>query len=141
MVISKYDDFNSNESKNWEVNSYLDTSNKLNINEDLQSILLNKKGKIIILFKGNFESLIFEAEQFDVYVSNLCFTLCRDPDRAIQEADRVVKHRGTATTSKWSKKEDTKFAFVLINQVFAEFGYIPPVGSRSSFDSRKILKN
>lgn len=137
QVFSEHDDFNSNENNHWEVKTYPDTDCKINIDVDMETIRLKKKGKIINFFRGNVERLIFEDEQFDAYVSNLCFMLCRDPDTAIKEAYRVLKFGGTASISIWGKKEDTKLAFVLINQVFAKHGHTPPAGSKSSFDLAK----
>jgi len=137
-VFSEFNDFNANIHNHWEIVDYSKTSNlKINIDKDTEETRHKKTGKVVKFFQGNVENLIFEDEQFDSYISNLCLMLCSDPDKAIKEMYRVLKPGGTSTVSVWGKKEDTKIAFVLFNEVFSRHGVKPPAGSKTSFDLAK----
>jgi ubiquinone/menaquinone biosynthesis C-methylase UbiE len=130
-VFSEYDDFNFNTHNHFELCEPI-TGKKINIKDDTEEIRKTKIGKVVKLFQGNVENIIFEDEQFDVYISNLCLMLCQDANKAISEAYRVLKQGGVAAISIWGKKEDSKFAFKLFNEVFLKNG-IDISGERSSY--------
>jgi ubiquinone/menaquinone biosynthesis C-methylase UbiE len=119
-VFSEFDDFNANSNNNYEIVKYSEQE-KINIEKDTELLRKTKLGKLVKFFKGNVENLIFEDEQFDAYISNLCINLCEDVDKALSEAYRVLKKEGIAAFSIWGKKEDTKLAFKLFSQFFNKY--------------------
>ena len=67
--------------------------------------------------------MMFEDEQFDVIVSNLCLQLVCSPENMISEAFRVLKKGGNAGFSVWGKKEYSKH-FHAIEEIFKKYGIL-----------------
>lgn len=128
--FSEYEDFNSNHHNHWEICKI--EGKKINIQKDTEEIRKTKIGKVIKFFQGNIESLPFEDEQFDVYLSNLCLMLCEDVDKALSEAYRVVKKDGVVAFSIWGNRKDSKIAWKLFNQFYPKYG-IDISNERSSY--------
>jgi ubiquinone/menaquinone biosynthesis C-methylase UbiE len=131
-VFREYDDFNANPRNHWEIIKE-HPQEKINIERDLVNIRNSgKNGKIIKFLQGNIESLIFENQQFDVYISNYCLMLTNEVDQSIKEACRVLKNDGIAAFSIWGRKEESKLGFCTFQKVFKEFG-IEIKDDKSSF--------
>ena len=79
---------------------------------------------------------MFEDEQFDVVVSNLCLQLVSSPQNMVSESFRVLKKGGYAGFSVWGKKEYSKH-FHATEEILKKNGiFFPP--TRSNY---KISEN
>jgi ubiquinone/menaquinone biosynthesis C-methylase UbiE len=74
--------------------------------------------------------LEFEAAQFDAAVSSFGFQIFTDPDKAAQEAFRVLRPKGRIAVSIWSTGDRVPFLHAIIGPMLKhaepdETGYIP----------------
>jgi ubiquinone/menaquinone biosynthesis C-methylase UbiE len=121
--FDNYLDFNRNQYNYFNVclDDPSDQDEKINITKDTDKIRKDRIGKVVKFFNGNIESLKFQDEQFDLYLSNLCLMLCHDYEKALRECYRVLKPGGVAVFSVWGKKEDTVLAWKIFKDVLTKF--------------------
>ncbi|MGL4948505.1 MAG: class I SAM-dependent methyltransferase [Mycoplasma sp.] len=100
-LFSKYDNFNKNNVNSYERLPKPKENEKIKIRTDYQ------QGTHVKFVEGNCESLPFENEQFDAYVSSLCLQITLDYKNALKEMFRVLKKGGKFAIGIWGKRERT----------------------------------
>lgn len=100
-VFSQYIDFNSNTNNSFEVLQPITTSTT-----DKLSLTPSTQGVHVKFIEANCESLPFQNEQFDSYISSLCFQITNDYSKALNEMYRILKPGGHFAFAIWGKKEE-----------------------------------
>jgi len=84
------------------------------------------------VMEANAEALQFEDASFDRYLANLNVMLVPDPDRALDEATRVLQPGGLAAWSVWGRPEHS-LMFTIPPQAAERVGIQLPEVPRSNF--------
>lgn len=100
-VFSQYIDFNSNTNNSFEMLQPITTSTT-----DKLSVTPSTQGVHVKFIEANCEDLPFHNEQFDSYISSLCFQITNDYSKALNEMYRVLKPGGRFAFAIWGKKEE-----------------------------------
>lgn len=100
-VFSQYIDFNSNTNNSFEVLQPITTSTT-----DKLNLIPSTQGVHVKFIEANCESLPFQNEQFDSYISSLCFQITNDYSKALNEMYRILKPGGHFAFAIWGKKEE-----------------------------------
>ena len=100
-VFSQYIDFNSNTNNSFEMLQPITTSTT-----DKLSVTPSTQGVHVKFIEANCEDLPFHNEQFDSYISSLCFQITNDYSKALNEMYRILKPGGRFAFAIWGKKEE-----------------------------------
>ena len=100
-VFSQYIDFNSNTNNSFEILKPITTSTP-----DKLSVTPLTQGVHVKFIEGDCEALPFQNEQFDSYISSLCFQITNDYSKALNEMYRILKPGGRFAFAIWGKKEE-----------------------------------
>ena len=86
-------------------NDYRDLSKKCDIEDIIKS--QGEFKRFIYGCQANNESLPFQDNTFDSYISNLSLHIVTEPKNQIAEAYRVLKTGGAACFTVWGRKSET----------------------------------
>ena len=100
-VFSQHIDFNSNTNNSFEMLQPITTSTT-----DKLSVTPSTQGVHVKFIEANCEDLPFHNEQFDSYISSLCFQITNDYSKALNEMYRILKPGGRFAFAIWGKKEE-----------------------------------
>ncbi|EWS73174.1 UbiE/COQ5 methyltransferase (macronuclear) [Tetrahymena thermophila SB210] len=92
--------------------------------------------------KANGEKLHYKNEMFDCYIANLCLQITTNPEKMIQEANRVLQPGGYAGFTVWGDKQRSRFFTLVPSILHRQFGIkLPKVRSNFHLNDKQKLIN